>query len=166
MLMSIKNTVYRIIPAKPDDAIDICYVLIRSIIYVCGPDYLNDEEIIDEWLKNKTPENIEQWISSPNNFSYKAIDNEKNIVGFTLMNRAGEILLNYVGPGYLHRGIGKLFLQKFEEVAKFNNISEMSVDSTITARNFYLRNGFSLCGEPKMIGNIVGEFPMKKILVG
>lgn len=163
MLMSIENTVYRIIPAKPDDALDICRVLINSITHVYGPDYQNDEKIIGECLKNKTPENIEQWVSSPNNFSYKAIDNEKNILGFALMNRSGEILLNYVDPGHLHRGIGKLLLEKFEEAAKFNNISEISVDSTITAKNFYLKNGFSLCGEQKIIGGIVGQFPMKKV---
>lgn len=155
---------FQVIPPRPHDAVDICHVLINSITKACGPDYQNDEKIIHNWLENKTPENVKKWISSSDNYSFVAIDNDGAIVGFSLMNRSGEILLNYIEPKYMHRGIGKLFLEKFEETAKRNSIHEITVYSTITAKDFYLRNGFLFCGEPIMIGSIVGEFPMKKCL--
>ena len=38
------------------------------------------------------------------------------------------------------------------------------VISTITAKNFYERNGFVENGEPEYVGNILGDFPLTKHL--
>ncbi|ARB91017.1 GNAT family N-acetyltransferase [Legionella longbeachae] len=76
--------------------------MIESITLSCAPDYDNDPQIIKDWLANKTPENISQWINSKNNLSFAAVEKDK-IVGFALMNREGEILLNYVLPSYLYQ---------------------------------------------------------------
>lgn len=53
--------------ATKEDVVRICEVLIRSIREICGPDYNNDPEILDDWCANKTPEAIDPWIENPKN---------------------------------------------------------------------------------------------------
>lgn len=143
----------------------LCKLLIESITMNCGADYNNNPKIMQEWLANKTPENISQWISSPNNISLVAFDVFKNkFAGFVLMNKDGEILLNYVLPGYIYKGVGKVLLKEIEHIAKSLGIKALSVVSTITAKNFYERNGFVKNGEPEYVGSILGDFPLIKHL--
>lgn len=144
---------------------EICDLIIESIIMNCAADYNNDPLIIKEWLANKTPENISQWINSTNNISLVALDTLKGkLSGFALMNIKGEILLNYVLASHIYKGVGKFLLQEMEQIAKSSGIPALSVVSTITAKNFYERNGFIKSGEPEYVGTILGDFPLIKYL--
>lgn len=144
---------------------ELCNLLIESITTNCAIDYNNDPQIIREWLENKTPENISQWINSANNLSLVAFDASKNkSAGFILMNKDGEILLNYVLPAYLYQGVGKALLKEIERIAKSSGIKVLSVVSTITAKTFYEKNGFVKNGEPEYVGDILGDFPLIKHL--
>lgn len=142
---------------------EICNLLIESIIVTCAPDYDNDPQIMKDWLANKTPENISQWIDSKNNLSFAALNKDK-IIGFALMNMSGEILLNYVLPSYLHKGVGKQLLKALEEIAESKGIQNLIVVSTITAKRFYEKNGFINNGAPGYVGNLLGDFPLIKHL--
>jgi histone acetyltransferase (RNA polymerase elongator complex component) len=51
-----------------------------------------------------------------------------------------------------------------ERIAKLSGIQALSVVSTITAKNFYERNGFVKNGEPEYVGAILGDFPLIKHL--
>jgi hypothetical protein len=44
--------------ATPNDAEAACAVLVRSIREICAPYYEYDEEILAQWLENKTPANV------------------------------------------------------------------------------------------------------------
>ena len=144
---------------------ELCDLLIESITMNCGVDYNSDPQIMEEWLANKTPENISQWISSTNNISLVALDSVKDkFAGFVLMNKDGEVLLNYVLPAYIYKGIGKTLLKKMEHIAKLSGIKALSVVSTITAKNFYEKNGFVKSSEPEYVGTILGDFPLVKYL--
>lgn len=141
----------------------LCDLLIESITINCAADYNNDPQIMKAWLANKTPENISKWISTTNNLSLAAVDNSKDkFAGFFLMNKDGEILLNYVLPAYINQGVGKALLNELERIAKSSGIKALSVVSTITAKNFYERNGFVKSGEPEYVGSILGDFPLVK----
>ena len=116
----------------------------RSIREICYRDHKNDDSNIKHWLSNKTLLNFNEWIESGNNYAYSAVNTKGEIIGFGLMSKFGEILLNYVLPEYLHMGIGKRLLAKMEEQAQSEGINRLHADSTFTARSFYERNGFEL----------------------
>lgn len=154
-----------IITPLKEHAKEICDLLIESIQTNCAPDYNNDPEIMKEWLSNKTPDNISQWICSKDNISIAALHIlENKLTGFALMNTNGEILLNYVLPKYIREGIGKSLLSHLEKIAEIKSIESLSVISTITAKKFYESNGFTQNGEPEQSGDISGDFPLIKHL--
>lgn len=155
----------KIITPSSEHSKELCALLIESITMNCAADYNNDPLIMKEWLANKTPENISQWINSTNNISLVALDTPKGkLSGFVLMNKDGEILLNYVLPSHIYKGVGKVLLKEMEQIAKSSGIQALSVVSTITAKNFYERNGFVKNGEPEYVGAILGDFPLIKHL--
>lgn len=155
----------KIVTPLPEHSKQLCDLLIESITINCAADYNNDPEIIKEWLANKTPDNISLWINSKSNISLVAFDTLINkCVGFILISKDGTILLNYVLPAFIYKGIGKILLKKIEEIAQESGIKVLSVISTITAKKFYERNGFIKSGEPEYVGSILGEFPLIKHL--
>jgi GNAT superfamily N-acetyltransferase len=144
---------------------ELCDLLMESITVNCAVDYNNDAQIMKDWLASKTPENISKWINSENNISLVAFDAVKEkFAGFILMNKDGEILLNYVLSAYIYKGVGKGLLKEMEHIAKSSGITALSVVSTITAKDFYERNGFVRNGEPEYVGAILGDFPLIKHL--
>ena len=150
--------------AKPEHSEEVCNVLKQSINELCAPDYNYDENILNDWLANKTPENVKNWIESKTNYSLVALTKENEIVGFILMSESGEILLNYVLPQYKNQGIGKHLLNSLELYAKNLGLRNIRTVSTITAKSFYERNGFVKNGEPMYVGSILGDFPLIKEL--
>ena len=127
--------------AISDDAEAIAKLLVRSIREVCGPDYDNDEAILAAWCSNKTPENMRRGILNPNNYWIVALDS-KTITGTALMTNKGEINLCYLLPEYLGRGFGKAMLNDMMGYAQTAGLQKVTLETTRTAREFYLRNGF------------------------
>ena len=151
-----------IVEAKNHHSKGAYHVLNRTILEVCAPDYNNDAKIIEEWLSNKTVQNVTSWIESTKLFSVVCIGNNGNVVGFGLTTLDGEILLNYVLPEFLFQGIGKKMLALMEKKIISTGIHEIIVVSSITAKPFYERNGYVKNGEPIRVGNIQGDFPLIK----
>ena len=83
---------FTITEAKEKDAREICQLIRRSISEVCGPDYAKIDGFIENWLANKTPENIGSWIKSTEGV-FIICRNDESIVGVANMNRQGKILL-------------------------------------------------------------------------
>jgi GNAT superfamily N-acetyltransferase len=127
--------------ARPEDAVSACSVLRRSISECCTEDHRNDAVILAAWLGNKTPETVESWFLSPQNHSLVAIRNNE-IVGVAMLTRAGKIVLCYVAPEVRFTGIGKALLEALELQAKQWGHTTLHVVSTVTAKSFYLRNGY------------------------
>lgn len=134
---------FRILPATASHAEQACHVLKRSITEVCVKDHRHNEAILQSWLSNKTPENIQTWIENPNNYTIVVEVESKGVIGISMLSIQGEILLNYLLPEYISHGIGKKMLSEMEFYAKKNDIKEIRVMSTFTACEFYKRNGFS-----------------------
>lgn len=135
-----KNLSFKIAKASSRHIKEINQLIIRSIIEICVADHKNQYVLIQDWISNKTPKNISTWIN--NNYAYIAISENYTVVGFIMMSKRGEILLNYILPGYVKRGIGKALLNKLIKIAKQSKIKELTVSSTITAKPFYIKNGF------------------------
>ncbi len=135
---------FLITKAKYIHAEDIYHVLIKSIKELCLVDHQNDPTRLEDWLHNKTPENIKIWIeNSPENFLV-ALNEQKKIVGVSMISHEGKILLNYLLPDYIGKGVGKLMLNEMELLVKKANIKKITAISTITALPFYKKNGFQV----------------------
>lgn len=76
----------------------------------------------------------------------------------------GDVLLCYLVPEVLHRGVGKAMLKEIEKRAKADGIHSLHLESTTTARSFYLRNGFVEYGSP-VVAFGMKSYPMRKALV-
>ena len=140
-------------PAKPEDAEAIASLIIRSIREVCGPDYGNDEELLSFWCKNKTAENMRRGIQDPNNYWIVAAEGHI-VVGTALLSVSGKVVLCFLLPEYLGRGIGKAMLNDLITKASELGIRKLVLESTRTARNFYKRNGFIELGEIDWMGRV------------
>ncbi|MBT8119191.1 MAG: GNAT family N-acetyltransferase [Gammaproteobacteria bacterium] len=152
---------YKIRDAKTSDNVQVCNVLRRSILEVCASDY-NEKSVIDDWLSNKTEDNVSQWIESDSTYSVVCINKYDDILGFGLASLKGEILLMYLVPEALFKGNGKLMLERIEKRLSNEGISEIYTISSITAKAFYERNGFIKNGDPQLVGTIKGDFPLLK----
>lgn len=126
--------------AEKADISDIVNV-IRESILSCVEDHKNDKNIIKDWLDNKTEENLTIWIKSNLAFVYKE---NNQIYGIILASEKGEILLNYTLPKKQGLGIGSELLSHLKSKYQKENKKGMTVESTITAKGFYLRKGFEV----------------------
>ncbi|WP_019673643.1 GNAT family N-acetyltransferase [Psychrobacter lutiphocae] len=129
--------------AKIADAKDIANV-IRESILSCVADHQNDPVAIEQWLANKTQSNVEQWIS--NNYAL-VYQYDEQIVGFILVSKKGEILLNYVKPESQGQGVGKQLLNRTKADYLQQGITRLTAESTLTAKPFYLANDFKVIKE-------------------
>ena len=78
--------------ATSEDAEAACSVLVRSIKEICAPYYENDEEILAQWLENKTPTNVRRWIESDRSYCVVAVNGSGLVVGFAAIF-GSEIML-------------------------------------------------------------------------
>ena len=150
--------------ATADDADAACSAVRRSIAEVCGPDYGHEEKVMTDWLANKTPDNFRWWIEAPDAFSLVAVSDSDDVVGFGRISQAGWVQVCYIVPEALYQGYGKALLAAMEQQAAQWGLSAVGLNSTITAKAFYERNGYRQTGEPKKMGSTLGDFPMAKNL--
>ncbi len=131
----------KIRPATVNDAEQAIDVLRRSISELCVIDHENDSQEIAGWLANKNIESWSQWVSDTASDLYVADDSGK-ILGIGMISHTGEILLNYVNPDVRYLGISKALLCHMEVSASTMGITICSLESTGTARRFYLSQGY------------------------
>ncbi|MDD3181352.1 MAG: GNAT family N-acetyltransferase [Alphaproteobacteria bacterium] len=148
--------------AKLEDAAAICEVLRQSVTNLCGGDHKNDPAILGAWLDNKTPETLRSWIADSSSQMLVATEGD-NVLAVGGVMDTGEITLNYVLPSARMRGISKRMVQELEVRAKERGAKASFLNSTGTARRFYLAMGYAE-QEPKtgMFGAVV--YPMSKSL--
>lgn len=149
-------------PATVDDATAACSVIRSSILECCSDDHRGDATVLEGWLRNKTPDFVRMLVLAPTAFSVVAIVNEA-VVGFGSALRTGEVTLCYVAPSVRFTGAGKALLAAIEHHAARSGIKALRLESTRTARAFYLRNGFVPEGPPVSAFGIEGH-PMRKQL--
>ena len=158
----LQTTVVR--PATRADAAHACQVLVRSMREICAKDYGHDQALLAQWCANKTVENVAEWITNPDHYFLVAEALPLGIVGVGLLHMpTGTIALCYIAPEVLHQGVGKRFLRAMEEHARALGHAHICLESSITARPFYLRNGYHPNGAPTH-GHPITGFPMIKHL--
>jgi len=126
------------------DAKAICDLVRRSITECCEADHRGDSRSIAAWLENKTTENATSWVQDPSAIPLVGVI-DGHVVGFAL-SKNGELALCYVTPEVLHRGVGKSLLYAIESRTAAQGVTTLRLDSTQTAKGFYLRNGYFATG--------------------
>jgi hypothetical protein len=125
--------------ARSDDAPAACEVLRRSIVELCRADHGDDPAFLEEWLANKTPANISDWIAQ--NHVYVAV-RDQAIIGIGAVTADGVITLNYVSPDARFQGASKAMLARLEQKAAECGNTVCKLSSTKTARRFYRAAGY------------------------
>jgi GNAT superfamily N-acetyltransferase len=148
--------------AKAEDARAAAQVLRRSISDLCAADHGNDPVILAQWLSNKTPEIVASWMTMPNNSVLVAVEDDA-ILAVGAVTDTGLITLNYVSPDARFRGVSRALLRALEARALERGSVRCTLNSTETARRFYLANGYVIDGSP-VRKHGVGGYPMSKPL--
>jgi GNAT superfamily N-acetyltransferase len=149
--------------ATAEDAPAACHVIRRSISELCVADHGNDPAILARWLSNKTPGTVASWIARPHSSLLVAIE-QGAILAVGSVTDAGHVILNYVSPDARFRGVSRALLGALEARAMARSSARCTLNSTETARRFYLANGYLIDGPPDHKYG-TGGYPMSKILV-
>ena len=134
--------VQKISGANQSQAEQILDVLKRSIIQLCTKDHNGSEEILKQWLSNKTTENCLNWIADNNTVVLVALSSDK-VVGVGKIDISGYLHHCYVDPEHICQGYGAALLTALEDQARVWNLDGIKLESTLTARNFYESKGYS-----------------------
>ncbi|HEY3796110.1 MAG TPA: GNAT family N-acetyltransferase [Bradyrhizobium sp.] len=145
-----------------EDATAACLVMRRSISELCAADHRNDRAVLQRWLSNKTPETIRSWIR-PGNSLLVAVEGD-GILAVGNVTDAGEITLLYVSPDVRFAGVGSALLNALEHRAAERGNAICTLQSTETARRFYLARGYSEDGPPAGKFGTTSAYPMSKRL--
>jgi Acetyltransferase (GNAT) domain len=132
--------------ATPEDGPAACEVMRRSIAELCVADHRNDPAILGRWLSNKTPEMFRSWIK-PDNSLLVAIENG-DILAVGCVTDDGEMTLNYVSPDARFCGVSTALLAGLEKRAIERGNEVCKLESSETARRFYLSRGISKTDQP------------------
>ena len=127
--------------AELQDVEEFCNVIRRSIIELCGFDHHGKKETLEKWLENKTVENCREWILNKHSSTFVA---EKNgsVVGVSHIGHNGYLFLCYVLPEVKGQGLGGKLLTTAENSVSFLGVDSLSLESTITAKEFYEHHGY------------------------
>ncbi len=139
--------------AQPVDAEPACTLVRRSIIELCKLDHGGDPLMLEGWLCNKTPQNMEVWITTPGTTCFIA-EIGGALAGVGVVMDHGEVLLAYVAPEFRFRGVTKSLLARMEEHAKAQHADRMSLTTTDTAYEFFLARGYTAEEE---VGDLFSE---------
>lgn len=150
-------------PATAADAPAAAELLRESITQLCIEDHHHDAVTLEQWLANKTPENVERWRLDPASCLLVA-DADGTLCGVALVARSGDIRLCYVKPGWECSGVGRALLHALEAQALAWGLGQLRAISTATARGFYERQDFISDGEPVRASGITRGYPYFKRL--
>ncbi|MDF1718973.1 MAG: GNAT family N-acetyltransferase [Antarcticimicrobium sp.] len=151
----------RIRPARPEDADACARVLTASITALCDADHRGDPAVIARWVANKTPEGVARMIAA-GGVRVAELDGRIAAVG-EVDKEEGKITLNYVDPPCRRRGLSSALLAAMEAELARSGIRTARLTATATAREFYLRHGWSPVG-PGRAGRWIVGYPMHKPL--
>ena len=159
--MNATNTKPKVRPTEIADAVACSEVLCASIRELCTDDHQGNEQIIGQWLENKTPATLQSWIESPEATIYVAeVDGRIAAVGGL---SGPEITLNYVSPSFRSMGVSTAMLEALESELVASGFRSGQLTSTATAHDFYRGAGWTDSGEPVESMGVVG-YPMQKAL--
>lgn len=110
-----------------------------TIRYVNSKDYPKD--VVHNWAAKVGAKNFRE--SADTSKRWVAVDNEK-IIGFCEHTFVCEISRIYVHKDHLRKGVGSQLLKVAEDSLKKLGCQEITFESSITAKDFYEKNGYKV----------------------
>jgi GNAT superfamily N-acetyltransferase len=150
-------------PLSPDEAPEACTVIRQSITVLCWEDHDGNPAILEPWLANKTAETVLGWIESNPTGVIGAVE-KGQLGGVGGILPGGRIVLNYVAPWARFRGVSQGLMGTLEGLAAAQGERLCTLTSTMTARQFYLKRGYTGSGPP--VSSFGGKlaFPMGRLI--
>lgn len=136
-------------------------VLTASIVELCATDHGNDPAAMARWTANKTEAGVAAMLARPD-FCLFVAERDGGVVGVGAVTE-NQVALNYVSPDHRFAGVSSALLATMEAALVAAGHAEGLLDSTTTARGFYLRRGWVEAGPPQSYFGIPA-WPMKKRL--
>jgi putative acetyltransferase len=150
--------------AEIEDSGNISSLLRETFKELNSKDY--PQEHIDAWVKFDSPERVREKIENYDLRNFLAIENDE-IVGFMSVSTKKAILSSlYVKPEKAGRGLGSSLLQFAEDLSKQSGKTEMTLNSSLTAVEFYEKKDYKKVQEIDLLveGVRIPVVQMTKIL--
>ena len=149
-------------PVKNTDLNQIAQLYFHTVRNINSRDYSNQQ--IEIWADTIKAE--EFWQKRFENYTVYVVESDDEIVGFAEYQYPGHIDCFYVHHEYQRQGVGKLLLDGIEKTAKKEKTTRLFVDASITAKPFFLAQGFNeLKQQIKIVNEVSFElFFMEKWL--
>lgn len=145
-----------------NDADQISDVLIRSITDLCTADHNQDPDILADWIANKSPQDVAEWINGP--FHLRVAEStDGKIAAVGMFTQTGDVQLLYVAPEYQSQGFSRALLSHIEQDLLTMGVATAHLVSTQTAHLFYLSQGWKSSAVPVACHQTDG-YPMQKEL--
>lgn len=128
----------------------------------CADDY--SPEILKAWTSSEPPEGFCHTINAKCYLAFEGAD----VVGFGVLDLdSGTVEALFVHPSHMGRGIGRMVLKHFDDLACKAGLRQLSLDSSLNAVSFYRACGFignKLSTHKSQTGVTVECIPMTKSL--
>lgn len=129
---------------RKSDAEGIVNIHTESVERIASKDY--SEKEIDAWASKDTED-----VKLKETEIRFVAEKDEELIGFSEYNmKEGEITGMYIKPEFTRQGVGKELLKQVEEHAKAEEINRLSCYSTITAKEFYERQGYVVLEKTSM----------------
>jgi len=116
--------------------------LFRSTVWtINAQDYTQEQ--LEAWAPDSIDWSASSWQSLLSTNSYVATHADK-IVGFANMTNQGYIDFFYVDHRSIRKGVGHALYTALENVASEKGLTKLTTESSITARPFFEKQGFTV----------------------
>lgn len=113
-------------------------VFLTSVLELCGTHYERAEVLA--WVNSLEPETFGASILS---FQTLVVEEAGRIAAFGQFDpEQGEVVALFVAPGFTGRGLGKMVLRMFEEMALEKGTGWMQIGSPLNAVGFFEKEGY------------------------
>ena len=126
-------------PARDGDYAAIARLRRQTIRHVNARDY--PDEVIRRWSAKESAQTLRN--SADRCRRWVAVERGR-MVGFCEHDLDGALSRLYVHKDHLHKGIGSRLLAVAEASLKALGFAEITLEATITARDLYAANGYTL----------------------
>jgi putative acetyltransferase len=135
-------------PARDGDYAAIARLRRQTIRHVNARDY--PDEVIQRWSSQENAATLRA--STDLHRRWVAVQGGK-IIGFCEHDLQGTLSRLYVHKDHLRKGIGSRLLAVAEASLKTLGFAEATLEATMTARDFYAANGYTLIRRATYQGN-------------
>jgi len=139
-------------------------LIVQKAIYTCKADHCGCEETRKVWHSNVLTHVLTSKHVYYSTDAVEQNDDNSSIFAVASMTADGELTTLYVDPAFKLFGHGKAMLQFMEGIARDAEIPVVDLESSATARPFYMRYGYReiLGMAPKRGAGKSWNFPMHK----